>query len=194
MIAAGAAAIHLEDQVQAKRCGHRPGKSLVEAGEMADRIKAAADGRTDDQFVLMARTDAHAVEGLQAAIDRASRYVEAGADMIFAEALTTIDEYKTFTSAVCVPVLANLTEFGKTPLFALDQMRDAGVRLVLYPLTAFRMMSAAALKAYETLRREGTQKSLLDQMQTREQLYQTLNYHDYEKKLDELFIREKPHG
>ena len=194
MIAAGAAAIHLEDQVQAKRCGHRPGKALVEAGEMADRIKAAADGRTDDQFVLMARTDAHAVEGLQAAIDRASRYVEAGADMIFAEALTTIDEYKTFTSAVRVPVLANLTEFGKTPLFALDQMRDAGVRLVLYPLTAFRMMSAAALKAYETLRREGTQKSLLDQMQTREQLYQTLNYHDYEKKLDELFIREKPHG
>ncbi len=194
MIAAGAAAIHLEDQVQAKRCGHRPGKALVEAGEMADRIKAAADGRTDDQFVLMARTDAHAVEGLQAAIDRASRYVEAGADMIFAEALTTIDEYKTFTSAVCVPVLANLTEFGKTPLFALDQMRDAGVRLVLYPLTAFRMMSAAARQAYETLRREGTQKSLLDQMQTREQLYQTLNYHDYEKKLDELFIREKPHG
>jgi methylisocitrate lyase len=192
MIAAGAAAIHLEDQVQAKRCGHRPGKALVEAGEMADRIKAAADGRTDDQFVLMARTDAHAVEGLQAAIDRASRYVEAGADMIFAEALTTIDEYKTFTSAVCVPVLANLTEFGKTPLFALDQMRDAGVRLVLYPLTAFRMMSAAARQAYETLRREGTQKSLLDQMQTREQLYQTLDYHAYEKKLDELFSRDNP--
>ena len=187
MIAAGAAAIHLEDQVQAKRCGHRPGKALVEAGEMADRIKAAADGRTDDQFVLMARTDAHAVEGLQAAIDRASRYVEAGADMIFAEALTTIDEYKTFTSAVRVPVLANLTEFGKTPLFALDQMRDAGVRLVLYPLTAFRMMSAAAERAYATLRRDGTQKTLLDAMQTREQLYETLGYHEYEKKLDELF-------
>ena len=194
MIAAGAAAIHLEDQVQAKRCGHRPGKALVEAAEMADRIKAAADGRTDDQFVLMARTDAHAVEGLESAIDRASHYVEAGADMIFAEALTTIEEYKEFIAAVHVPVLANLTEFGKTPLFTLDQMRDAGVRLVLYPLTAFRMMSAAALKAYETLRREGTQKSLLDQMQTREQLYNTLNYHDYEKKLDELFSREKRNG
>jgi methylisocitrate lyase len=194
MIAAGVAAIHLEDQVQAKRCGHRPGKALVEAGEMVDRIKAAVDGRTDDQFVLMARTDAHAVEGLSAAIDRSNRYVEAGADMMFAEALTTIDEYRKFTSAVKVPVLANLTEFGKTPLFTVEQMRDAGVRLVLYPLTAFRMMSAAALKAYETLRREGTQKSMLDQMQTREQLYNTLNYHDYEKKLDELFTREKRNG
>ena len=194
MITAGVAAIHLEDQVQAKRCGHRPGKALVEAGEMADRIKAAADARTDESFVLMARTDAHAVEGLDKAIERSNKYLEAGADMIFAEALTSLDDYKKFTAAVRVPVLANLTEFGKTPLFTLEQMRDAGVRLVLYPLTAFRMMSAAALKAYETLRREGTQKSLLDQMQTREQMYDVLGYHEYEKKLDALFAREKPNG
>ena len=187
MIAAGAAGVHLEDQVQAKRCGHRPGKSLVSATEMADRIKAAVDARTDSGFVLMARTDAHAVEGLSAGIDRANHYLASGADMIFAEALTTIDEYRTFTSAVKAPVLANLTEFGKTPLFTLDEMRDAGVRLVLYPLTAFRMMSAAALRAYETLRKQGTQNSLLNQMQTREQLYQMLDYHAYEKKLDELF-------
>ena len=187
MIAAGAAGVHLEDQVQAKRCGHRPGKSLVSATEMADRIKAAVDARTDSGFVLMARTDAHAVEGLSAGIDWANHYLASGADMIFAEALTTIDEYRTFTSAVKAPVLANLTEFGKTPLFTVDDMRDAGVRLVLYPLTAFRMMSAAALRAYETLRKQGTQNSLLNQMQTREQLYQMLDYHAYEKKLDELF-------
>src|SRR2546423_1316166 len=160
MIAAGVAGIHLEDQVQAKRCGHRPGKALVDAAEMADRVKAAVDARTDASFVIMARTDAHAVEGLQSAIDRGNRYVEAGADMIFAEAMTTIEEYKRFTAAVDAAVLANLTEFGKTPLFTVDQMRDAGVRLVLYPLTAFRMMSAAALRAYETLRRDGTQASL----------------------------------
>ena len=190
MITAGVAGIHLEDQVQAKRCGHRPGKALVEAGEMVDRIKAAVDARAggaDDSFVIMARTDAHAVEGLQSAIDRAHQYVAAGADMIFAEALTSIDEYKRFTSAIAVPVLANLTEFGKTPLFTLEQMRDAGVRLVLYPLTAFRMMRAAAQRAYQTLREQGTQKDLLDQMQTRDQLYETLHYHEYEKKLDELF-------
>ncbi|MEA2708382.1 MAG: methylisocitrate lyase [Phycisphaerales bacterium] len=194
MISAGVAAIHLEDQVQAKRCGHRPGKALVEAGEMVDRVKAAVDARSEDSFVIMARTDAHAVEGLSAAIDRASRYIAAGADMIFAEALTSIDEYRKFTAAMRVPVLANLTEFGKTPLFKLDEMRDAGVRLVLYPLTAFRMMSAAAERAYATLRRDGTQKELLDQMQTREQLYETLGYHAYEQKLDELFSREKPNG
>lgn len=194
MTAAGVAAIHLEDQVQAKRCGHRPGKALVETGEMVDRIKAAADARTDDSFVLMARTDAHAVEGIDKAIDRSHKYIEAGADMIFAEALTSLDDYKNFTAAVRVPVLANLTEFGKTPLFTLDEMRYAGVRLCLYPLTAFRMMSAAAMTAYETLRREGTQKSLLDQMQTREQLYDVLGYHEYEKKLDALFAREKPNG
>ena len=194
MIGAGVAAIHLEDQVQAKRCGHRPGKALVDAAEMSDRIKAAADARGDDSFVLMARTDAQAVEGLSAAIDRAGHYVAAGADMIFAEALTSLDEYRRFTSAVKVPVLANLTEFGRTPLFTLDEMRDAGVRLVLYPLTAFRMMSAAALRAYTTLRQQGTQKSLLGEMQTREQLYETLGYHEYEKKLDELFTREKRNG
>ena len=194
MTAAGVAAIHLEDQVQFKRCGHRPGKALVEAGEMADRVKAAVDARSDNAFVIMARTDAHAVEGLSAAIDRANQYVAAGADMIFAEALSSIDEYKKFTSAVRVPVLANLTEFGRTPLFTVGQMRDAGVRLVLYPLTAFRMMSAAAERAYATLRREGTQKDVLDQMQTREQLYDVLGYHAYEKKLDQLFAKEKEHG
>jgi methylisocitrate lyase len=189
MINAGVAAIHLEDQVQAKRCGHRPGKALVETAEMVDRIKAAVDARTDESFVIMARTDAHAVEGLSSATDRANAYVAAGADMIFAEALTSIDEYRKFTASVRVPVLANLTEFGKTPLFSLNETRDAGVQLVLYPLTAFRMMSAAAQRAYATLRRDGTQKSLLDEMQTREQLYETLGYHEYEKKLDELFKR-----
>ena len=191
MIGAGVAGIHLEDQVQAKRCGHRPGKALVDAEEMGDRIKAAVDARTDESFVLMARTDAHAVEGLDAAIERSNRYVEAGADMIFAEALTSLDDYRKFTAAVRAPVLANLTEFGKTPLFSLQEMREAGVRLCLYPLTAFRMMSAAALRAYETLRRDGTQKALLDSMQTREALYDILRYHEYEKKLDELFAREK---
>ena len=191
MTAAGVAAIHLEDQVQAKRCGHRPGKALVEPGEMVDRIKAAVDARTDDSFVIMARTDAHAVEGLGPAIERSRKYVEAGADMIFAEALTSLDEYRHFTSSVNVPVLANLTEFGKTPLFTVDEMRQAGVRLVLYPLTAFRMMNAAAIRAYKTLREKGTQKELLDQMQTRQELYETLDYHAYEEKLDQLFSREK---
>ena len=187
MISAGVAAIHIEDQVQAKRCGHRPGKALVETCEMVDRIKAATDARTDESFVIMARTDAHAVEGLSAAIERANAYIAAGADMIFAEALTTLDEYRQFTAAVRVPVLANLTEFGKTPLFSLNEMREAGVRLALYPLTAFRMMNAAAERAYATLRHDGTQKNLLANMQTREQLYETLGYHEYEKKLDELF-------
>ena len=194
LTAAGVAAIHIEDQVQAKRCGHRPGKALVEAGEMVDRVKAAVDARTDDAFVVMARTDAHAVEGLAAAIDRANRYVAAGADMIVAEALTSLEEYEKFTAAVRVPVLANLTEFGKTPLFTLEEMRGAGVRLVLYPLTAFRTMAAAAERAYSTLRRDGTQESLLDAMQTREQLYETLGYHGYEKKLDELFRRGGGNG
>jgi methylisocitrate lyase len=195
MIAAGVAGIHLEDQVQAKRCGHRPGKALVDAPEMCDRIKAAADARTDDSFVLMARTDAHASEGLDAAIERARRYVEAGADMIFAEALTHLDEYARFASALGVPVLANLTEFGKTPLFSLDQMRQAGIRLVLYPLTAFRLMSAAAVRAYATLRNEPSQRPLLDAMQTREELYDILGYHSYEQKLDALLAwREKHDG
>ena len=194
MIEVGVAGIHLEDQVQAKRCGHRPGKALVEAAEMVDRLKAAVDARTDETFVLMARTDAHAVEGLDAAIDRSNQYVAAGADMIFAEALTSIDEYRKFTAAARVPVLANLTEFGKTPLFTVEQMRDAGVRLVLYPLTAFRMMSAAAIQAYRTLREKGTQKDLLDSMQSRDELYRALDYHAYEEKLDQLFSREKGNG
>jgi methylisocitrate lyase len=187
MTAAGVAGIHMEDQVQAKRCGHRTGKALVDADEMVDRIKTAVDARPDESFVLMARTDAHAVEGLGPAIERARKYVEAGADMIFAEALTSLEEYGHFTSAVPAPVLANLTEFGKTPLFTMDEMRDAGVRLVLYPLTAFRMMNAAVARAYRTLRQKGTQKELLDQMQTRQELYDTLDYHTYEAKLDQLF-------
>jgi methylisocitrate lyase len=189
---AGAAGCHIEDQVQAKRCGHRPGKALVSAAEMSDRIKAAVDARRGGDFVVMARTDAHAVEGLDAAIDRALAYVDVGADMIFAEALTTLDEYRRFTSAVYVPVLANITEFGKTPLFGLDQLGEAGVRLVLYPLSAFRAMSKAAETVYTTLRSAKTQESVTGMMQTREQLYDVLNYHAYERKLDELFEGEKP--
>lgn len=187
MIRAGAAGCHIEDQVAAKRCGHRPGKALVDAAEMNDRIRAAVDARTDPKFVIMARTDAHAVEGQQAALERAASYVEAGADMIFAEALTTVDEYKQFTSAIDVPVLANLTEFGKTPLFTTEQMAQAGVRLTLYPLSAFRAMSAAAENVYNTLRKDGTQKGAVDTMQTRTELYEVLGYHEYEQKLDELF-------
>jgi methylisocitrate lyase len=187
MIRAGAGALHLEDQVSAKRCGHRPGKALVSEPEMCDRIRAAVDGRTDDAFVIMARTDAHAVEGQQQAIERACAYVEAGADMIFAEALKTLDEYRQFTAAVEVPVLANITEFGQTPLFTTAELADAGVRLALYPLSAFRAMSAAALAVYETLRREGTQQAVVDTMQTRTELYEVLGYHDYERKLDALF-------
>jgi methylisocitrate lyase len=183
----GAAGMHLEDQVAAKRCGHRPGKELVAAEEMSDRIKAAVDGRADDDFVIMARTDAHAVEGQQAAVDRALKYVEAGADMIFAEALTTLDEYRQFTSVVRVPVLANLTEFGKTPLFTTQELASVGVRMVLYPLSAFRAMSKAALDVYSAIRRDGTQKNVVPLMQTRTELYETLGYLDYEKKLDELF-------
>jgi methylisocitrate lyase len=187
LIRAGAAACHLEDQVAVKRCGHRPGKALVDAAEMCDRLKAAVDGRTDDDFVIMARTDAHAVEGQQAAIDRAAAYVEAGADMIFAEALTTLDEYRQFTDVIKVPVLANLTEFGKTPLFTTAELQGVGVRMALYPLSAFRAMSAAALQVFETLRREGTQAAVVDTMQTRMELYDVLGYQAYEDKLDELF-------
>jgi methylisocitrate lyase len=188
---AGAAAIHLEDQVQAKRCGHRPGKALVSAEEMADRVKAAVDSRTDQNFVIMARTDAHASEGLQAAIDRAARYVEAGADMIFAEALNKLEEYQAFTSVIKVPVLANITEFGKTPLFTVEELGSTGVKLVLYPLSAFRAMSKAAIAVYENLRREGTQKASVDSMQTRTDLYEVLNYHAYEQKLDQLFTQSE---
>jgi len=184
MIRAGVAAIHLEDQVEAKRCGHRPGKQLVPAEEMIDRVRSAAEARTDPAFVLMARTDAAAGEGLAAAIDRAGRYVEAGADMIFAEALRTADEFRQFSAAIPVPILANMTEFGKTPLLTTEELRAAGVRLALYPLSAFRAMSAAALRVYETLRRDGTQKAVVDGMQTREELYRVLDYHTWEQKLD----------
>lgn len=189
---AGAAGCHLEDQVQAKRCGHRPGKELVSSDEMCDRIKAAADARTDASFVLMARTDAHASEGLDAAVARSRAYVAAGADMIFAEALTTLDEYLSFTTALGdTPVLANLTEFGRTPLFPLDDLRAAGVRLALYPLGAFRAMSRAAETVYGAIRTQGTQAAVTDQMQTRAELYDVLGYHAYEAKLDELFAQQK---
>jgi len=187
MIWAGAAGCHLEDQVAVKRCGHRPGKALVAPEEMSDRLKAAVDGRIDEQFVIMARTDAHAVEGQQAAIDRAAAYVEAGADMIFAEALTTIEEYRQFTGVIKVPVLANLTEFGKTPLFTTDEMADVGVAMTLYPLSAFRAMSAAALGVYETIKTDGTQQAAVGSMQTRTELYDVLGYQAYEDKLDALF-------
>jgi methylisocitrate lyase len=191
LIRSGAAGMHIEDQVQAKRCGHRPGKALVPAEEMVDRIKAAVDGRTEPKFVIMARTDAHAVEGQQAAVERALRYVEAGADMIFAEALTKLDEYRQFTSAVKVPVLANITEFGKTPLFTTAELGSAGVRLALYPLSSFRAGAKAALNVYQTLRSKGTQQSVVDTMQTRAELYEVLRYHEYEARLDALFAKEK---
>ena len=190
LIRSGAAGMHLEDQVQAKRCGHRPGKALVAAGEMVDRLKAAVDARHDSSFVIMARTDAHAVEGQQAALERAQQYVAAGADMIFAEALTSLEEYRQFTASIAVPVLANLTEFGKTPCFTTAQLAAAGVRLVLYPLSAFRAMSRAALGVYQAIRRDGTQKAVVAQMQTREELYQVLDYHAYEEQLDRLFGRD----
>lgn len=184
---AGAAGCHLEDQVAVKRCGHRPGKALVEPAEMCDRLKAAVDGRINDDFIIMARTDAHAVEGQQAALDRAAAYVEAGADMIFAEALTTLDEYRQFTDTIKVPVLANLTEFGKTPLFTTEELAGVGVRMALYPLSAFRAMSKAALEVYTNLREQGTQAASIDKMQTRMELYDVLDYQAYEDKLDELF-------
>ena len=184
---AGAAACHLEDQVAAKRCGHRPGKALVETAEMCDRLKAAVDGRISEDFVIMARTDAHAVEGQQAALDRAAAYVEAGADMIFAEALTTLEEYQQFTDTIKVPVLANLTEFGKTPMFTTDELGEVGIRMALYPLTTFRAMSKTALDVYTNLRASGTQSGDLERMQTRAELYDVLGYQDYEDKLDELF-------
>jgi methylisocitrate lyase len=188
----GAAAMHIEDQVGAKRCGHRPGKELVSKEEMCDRIKAAVDARTDRSFVIMARTDALASEGLESAVSRSVAYVEAGADMIFPEAITELAMYRKFADAVKVPTLANITEFGKTPLFTLDELRSAGAAMVLYPLTAFRAMNKAALAVYEAVRKEGTQKRLLGEMQTRDELYAFLNYHSYEQKLDELFSRGKP--
>ena len=191
LIRAGAAGMHLEDQVSAKRCGHRPGKALVSAGEMVDRIKAAVDARTDANFVVMARTDAHAVEGQAAALERASLYVRAGADMIFAEALGTLDEFQQFVAGAGVPVLANITEFGSTPLFSAAQLGAAGVRIVLYPLSAFRAAARAQVAVYGAIRSDGTQKSVLELMQTRAELYEVLGYHEYEAKLDELFGKEK---
>jgi len=185
----GAAAMHIEDQAGAKRCGHRPGKEIVPADEMVDRIKAAVDARTDPGFVIMARTDALANEGLDKAIQRAVKYVEAGADMIFPEAITDLPMYKKFADAVKVPILANITEFGKSPLFTVDELRSANCAMVLYPLSAFRAMNKAALKVYEEIRKKGTQKGVIGEMQTREELYEVINYHTYEKKLDELFTR-----
>lgn len=189
--AAGAAGMHLEDQQGAKRCGHRPNKALASTEEMVDRIKAAVDARPDPQFVIMARTDAIAELGVDQAIERAQRYVEAGADMVFAEALQTLEDAAKFAHHVPVPILANITEFGKTPLWTVDELRGAGIRLALYPLSAFRAMNQAAVEVYATLRHSGTQQALLGRMQTREQLYQYLNYHAFEQKLDQLFEKGK---
>lgn len=187
----GAAGCHIEDQVQAKRCGHRPGKAIVSSEEMVDRIKAAVDARTDQNFVIMARTDALAQEGLNAALDRAAACVEAGADMVFPEALTDLDQYRAFTEKLDVPVLANITEFGSTPLFTVGELKSVGVSLVLYPLSAFRAMNAAALNVYQSVRRDGTQKNVIDSMQSRADLYDYLGYHEFEKKLDELFEQQR---
>jgi methylisocitrate lyase len=181
---AGAAGCHIEDQVQAKRCGHRPNKELVETQEMVDRIRAASDAKIDPSFVLVARTDAVAGEGIDSALERCGKYVEAGADLIFAEAVTSLEDYRRFTESLRAPILANLTEFGKTPLFSVEDMRAAGIRIVLYPLSAFRAMSAAAESVYETIRQTGTQKSVVGVMQTRDHLYEVLNYQEYESRLD----------
>ncbi len=192
MIRAGAAGMHIEDQEQAKRCGHRPNKSTVSTAEMCDRIKSAVDARTEEEFVVMARTDAFAGEGKTASLERVKAYIDAGADMIFAEALYTLEDYRAFTDAVEVPVLANLTEFGLTPYFTVEELADAGISMALYPLSAFRAMSRAAVEVYESIRKQGTQTSVLDKMQTRDELYEVLGYHAYENKLNELFgQREK---
>ena len=187
---AGAAALHIEDQIGAKRCGHRPNKAIVSKEEMVDRIRAAVDARTDPDFVIMARTDALAVEGLEAAIDRARAYVEAGADMLFPEAITELSMYRQFADAVQVPILANITEFGATPLFTTDELRSAHVAMALYPLSAFRAMNRAAEQVYNVLRQEGTQKSVIDIMQTRNELYESINYYQYEEKLDALYTKK----
>jgi len=191
LIKAGAGGCHIEDQVQAKRCGHRPGKAIVSSEEMVDRIKAAVDARSDASFVIMARTDALASEGLNAALDRAAACVEAGADMVFPEAVTELSQYREFAVKTKVPVLANITEFGSTPLWSVEELRGADVAMVLYPLSAFRAMNAAALKVYEGIRKDGTQRHVLDTMQTRAELYDFLGYHAYEEKLDELFAKDK---
>ncbi|HEX2649907.1 MAG TPA: methylisocitrate lyase [Burkholderiales bacterium] len=189
LIKAGAAAMHIEDQVGAKRCGHRPGKEIVSADEMCDRIKAAVDARSDQRFVVMARTDALASEGFDRALERMKKYAEAGADMLFPEAITDLGMYKKISAAAKQPILANITEFGQTPLFTVEELRSADVSIVLYPLSAFRAMNKAALNVYKTIRTEGTQKNAVATMQTREELYETINYHSYEKKLDDLFSR-----
>jgi methylisocitrate lyase len=191
MIKFGAAAMHIEDQVGAKRCGHRPGKEIVSKQEMVDRIKAAVDARIDENFVIMARTDALAVEGLEAAVDRALACVEAGADMVFPEAITQLDMYKKFADAVKVPILANITEFGATPLYTVEELKTANVAMVLYPLSAFRAMNKAAENVYTAIRRDGTQKNVVDTMQTRMELYDRINYHEFEQKLDALFAQQK---
>jgi len=194
MTRAGVAGIHIEDQVQAKRCGHRPGKAIVSAAEMVDRIKAAVDAKLEPTFIIMARTDALAVEGLVAAIDRIHQYIEAGAEMIFFEGVRELKQYQALTDVVNVPVLANITEFGVTPLFTVDELKEAGIDMALYPLSAFRAMNTAALRAYHVIRNEGTQATLLPEMQTREALYDFLNYYAYEQKLDELFSEGKENG
>ena len=186
----GVAAVHLEDQAGAKRCGHRPNKEIVSTTEMMDRIKAAVDARTDDDFIIMARTDAIASEGLEAALERATQYVAAGADMIFAEAVTNLADFATFKRATNVPVLANITEFGQTPMFTLDELQSVGVDIALYPLSAFRAMNKAAENVYQTIRAQGTQKGILDQMQTREELYASIQYHAFEKKLDSIYKKD----
>ncbi|TXL67240.1 methylisocitrate lyase [Zeimonas arvi] len=191
LIKFGAAAMHIEDQVGAKRCGHRPGKEIVSQQEMVDRIKAAADARTDDSFFIMARTDALAVEGIESAIERSIACMEAGADGIFAEALTDLSMYRSFVDAVKAPVLANITEFGQTPLFTVDELASTGAAMVLYPLSGFRAANKAAQNVYEALRRDGTQKAVLDTMQTRKELYDAIGYWDYERKLDELFAKSR---
>ena len=190
LINAGAAAMHIEDQVGAKRCGHRPNKEVVSKNEMVDRIKAAVDARSDDEFSIMARTDAIAIEGIDAAIERAHAYIEAGADFIFPEAIRTLDDYKKFSAAVSKPILANITEFGLTPLFTRDELGAHGVSMILYPLSAFRAMNKAAENIYEAIRREGTQSSVIETMQTREELYERINYYEYEKALDKTLGRE----
>ncbi|OCA56067.1 methylisocitrate lyase [Photorhabdus namnaonensis] len=191
MIKAGAAGLHIEDQVGAKRCGHRPNKEIVSKEEMVDRIKAAVDARTDKDFVIMARTDALAVEGLAAALDRAKAYIEAGADMLFPEAITELHMYQAFASTTGVPILANITEFGATPLFTIEELKSVSVSIALYPLSAFRAMNKAAEQVYATLRREGTQKNVISMMQTRNELYESINYYDFEQKLDVLFSQKK---
>ena len=188
---AGVAAIHIEDQVQEKRCGHLPGKMVVEADEMCDRIKAAVDARTDPDFLIMARTDALATEGMDRTLERCVAYVESGADAIFAEAVTELDEYREFASVTNVPILANLTEFGRTPLFSLEQLRGADIAMALYPLSAFRAMSRAAASVYSEIRNSGTQNGVVDDMQTRDELYDTIDYHEYERKINELFVQRK---